>query len=130
MPRSRPIRCKFRETRFPLQSGLFSRINPICNQFSPENKTPPLDRGGFSNFLRISAPAAFCKHSYNENDTPVFGELACGRFLRHPIFVLCGGESETYLVPGAKNMGQAIYDVDRFYAPSWAWFNHRPTDPA
>lgn len=69
-------------------------------------------------------------YSYNENDTPVFGELACGRFLRHPIFVLCGGESETYLVPGAKNMGQAIYDVDRFYAPSWAWFNHRPADPA
>ena len=25
---------------------------------------PPLDRGGVSNFLRISAPAAFCKHSY------------------------------------------------------------------
>ena len=70
-------------------------------------------------------------YSYSENDiTPVFGHLACGRFLRHPIFVLCGGESETYLVPGAKNMGQAIYDVDRFYSPSWAWFNHRPGDPA
>lgn len=70
-------------------------------------------------------------YSYSENGiTPVFGHLACGRFLRHPIFVLCGGESETYLVPGAKNMGQAIYDVDRFYSPSWAWFNHRPADPA
>ena len=69
-------------------------------------------------------------YSYNENDTPVFGKLACGRFLRHPIFVLCGGESQTYLVPGAKNMGQAIYDVDRYYNPSWAWFNHRPADPA
>lgn len=69
-------------------------------------------------------------YSYSENGIPVFGELACGRFLRHPIFVLCGGESETYLVPGAKNMGQAIYDVDRYYSPSWAWFNHRPADPA
>lgn len=70
-------------------------------------------------------------YSYSENGiTPVFGHLACGRFLRHPIFVLCGGESETYLVPGAKNMGQAIYDVDRYYNPSWAWFNHRPADPA
>lgn len=70
-------------------------------------------------------------YSYSENGiSPVFGHLACGRFLRHPIFVLCGGESETYLVPGAKNMGQAIYDVDRYYSPSWAWFNHRPADPA